>query len=71
VREESSEWVMADLYGHEAGNGGHRQRMPTTHPELLYSELRCRFDDQRHIWRVFDLEVEGRPVSFGLFQDGK
>jgi hypothetical protein len=38
VREESSEWVMADLYGHEAGNGGHRQRMPTTHPELLYSE---------------------------------
>jgi hypothetical protein len=38
VREESSEWVMADLYGHKAGNGGHRQRMPTTHPELLYSE---------------------------------
>jgi len=29
---------MADLNGHEAGNGGYSQRMPTAHTELLYSE---------------------------------
>jgi hypothetical protein len=39
VREEYSESVRADLNGHEAGNGGYRQRMPKTDPELLYSEL--------------------------------
>jgi hypothetical protein len=31
---------MADLNGHEAGNGGYSQRMPTAHTELLYSEYK-------------------------------
>jgi hypothetical protein len=29
---------MVDLNGHEAGNGGHGQGIPTAYRELLYSE---------------------------------
>src|SRR5215510_7233052 len=42
VREETFVGAMADLNGHEAGNGGHSQVKPTAPRTLLYSERwRC------------------------------
>ena len=38
MRGERSEGAMADLNGHEAGNGGYSQGTPTAPWALLYSE---------------------------------
>ena len=38
MRGERSEDAMVDLNGHEAGNGGYSQGMPTAPRTLLYSE---------------------------------
>ena len=40
VRGEGVDAAMVNLYGHEAGNGGHSQGIPTAHQPLSYSE-RC------------------------------
>ena len=32
--------AMVNLHGHEAGNGGHRQGIPTAHRPLSYSDMK-------------------------------
>ena len=39
--------------------------------EPQWAGFRRRFDNEGHVWRVFDVEIEGGPVASGPLQDAK